>query len=1101
VAQSNRERVGRAVELLTQGLRPFIERELQAVHRDRWVEVANQSFDPAYRRKGANWDASALLKIMWDQWDMVFRKTLGRTERNLVAELRDTRNKWAHEDPFSPDDAYRALDSVQRLLQAISAPEAAEATRQKTELLRSSFEQDARKATRQATLTPAEGRPAAGYKPWREVITPHPDVASGRYQQAEFAADLGQVYRGEGTDEYRDPREFFRRTYITEGIRDLLAQAMERLTGKGGDPVVELQTNFGGGKTHSLLALYHLFSGVQSSELPGVESIVQEAGADRAPAAQRAVLVGTAISPGQPHRKQDGTEVRTLWGELAWQLGGKEGYELVAAADATATNPGEALNELLYLYSPCLILIDEWVAYARQLYGKEHLPAGSLDTHFSFTQALTEAARATPKALLVVSIPVSERLGASPSEEAVVTDIEIGGEGGRVALEGLKRWVGRMESPWRPATAEESFEIVRRRLFQSIESPQSFADRDAVVKAFGDFYRAQNQEFPQGCGEKAYERRLEAAYPVHPELFDRLYTDWSSLEQFQRTRGVLRLLAAVIHSLWERQDASLLIMPGSVPIDDPRVQSELTRYLPDNWRPIIEADVDGPSSLPLQLDRDNPNLGRYSSSRRVARTIYLGSAPTVRTAHRGLEDRNIKLGCVQPGESPAVFGDALRRLTDRATHLYVDGRRYWFSTQPSVTRLAQDRAIQYEDHEVWGEITRRLRAQRDRGDFAAVHVAPSSGGDVPDESEARLVILDPEHTHASKAGDSPAKALAAQILDQRGAGPRRYRNALVFLAPDHARLADLEQAVRSYKAWASIEAEREQLNLDAFQSRQAASKREESDRTVDQRMPETYCWAMIPVQPSPNGPPGWEEIRLTGQEGLATRASKKLRSEEYLITEFGAVRLRKELDDIPLWRGDHVGLRQLWEDFAQYLYLPRLRDSRILIEAVHQGISFINWEQDGFAYAEAWDEGGGRYRGLRAGEQSGVTMTTGSVIVKPDVARRQLEQERPVPTAEPPPREGEVVPTPAPGEGPGAEPEQLRRFHGSVSLDPVRLSRDVAEIADAVVQHLASLPKAEVELSLEIQAKLPEGAPDTVVRTVMENAKTLKFGEFGFERE
>src|SRR5439155_6794104 len=293
---------------------------------------------------------------------------------------------------------------------------------------------------------------------------------------------------------------------------------------------------------------------------------------------------------------------------------------------------------------------------------------------------------------------------------------------------------------------------------------------------------------------------------------------------------------------------------------------------------------------------------------------------------------------------------------------------------------------------------------------------------------------DPEHTHASKAGDSAARVLAAQILDQRGAGPRRYRNALAFLAPDHARLADLEQAVRSHKAWASIEAEREQLNLDAFQSRQAASKREESDRTVDQRMPETYCWAMIPVQPSPNGPMDWEEIRLTGQDGLATRASKKLRSEEYLITEFGAVRLRKELDGIPLWRGDHVGLRQLWEDFAQYLYLPRLRDSKVLLEAVQQGISFINWEQDAFAYAEAWEEGSTRYQGLRAGEHAGVTMTAESVIVKPDVARRQLEQERPIPMPEPGPGEGGVIPIPALGGEPEPEPELLRRFHGSVSL-------------------------------------------------------------------
>jgi hypothetical protein len=418
-----------------------------------------------------------------------------------------------------------------------------------------------------------------------------------------------------------------------------------------------------------------------------------------------------------------------------------------------------------------------------------------------------------------------------------------------------------------------------------------------------------------------------------------------------------------------------------------------------------------------------------------------------------------------------------------------------------VSRLAQDRAIQYEDHEVWDEITRRLRAQRDRGDFIAVHVAPTSSGDVPDESETRLVILGPEHTHASKAGDLAARALAGQILEQRGTGPRRYRNALAFLAPDRARLADLEQAVRSYKAWASIEAEREQLNLDAFQSRQAASKREEADRTVDQRMPEAYCWAMIPVQPSPSGPMDWEEVRLSGQDGLATRASRKLRSEEHLIVEFGAVRLRKELDDVPLWRGDHVGLRQLWEDFAQYLYLPRLRDSGVLIEAAQQGLSFINWEQDGFGYAEAWDEGSGRYRGLRGGESVGISMTAESVLVKPEVARRQLDQERPTPAPKEPPGEGEVAPTP--GEGLDAEPESElpRRFHGGVSLDPVRLSRDVAEIADAVVQHLASQPNAEVELSLEIQAKLPEGAPDNVVRTVTENAKTLKFREYGFESE
>ena len=332
------------------------------------------------------------------------------------------------------------------------------------------------------------------------------------------------------------------------------------------------------------------------------------------------------------------------------------GYALVADADRTGTSPGSALVDLFQRYSPCLVLIDEWVAYARQLYGVDGLPAGSFDAQFTFAQALAEAARAVEGALLVVSIPAS--------------DIEVGGEGGRAALERLKNVVGRMESSWRPASAEEGFEIVRRRLFDDLPA-EAAPSRDAVVKAFGNLYRSQKAEFPSGCSEGGYERRLTAAYPIHPELFDRLYGEWSTLDKFQRTRGVLRLMAAVIHELWERNDSSLLIMPATIPIDAPAVSSELTRYLEEGWTPVIESDIDGPNALPLRLDRENPNLGRYSATRRVSRTIYLGSAPTQQAANRGIDDRAIKLGCVQPGEAPATFGDALRRLTDQATYLYV----------------------------------------------------------------------------------------------------------------------------------------------------------------------------------------------------------------------------------------------------------------------------------------------------------------------------------------------------------------------------------------------------------------------------------------------
>lgn len=1088
MAVSNRERVGQALELLGKGLRSFFMREMHAAYGEKWDQEAAKTLTKG--DGGEFRDVQVLLKAMWDHWNGVFGKVLGQSERTLVSELRTDHNRWAHQESFSTDDAYRSLDSAYRLLTAVSAAdEAAEVDRLKQELLRVRFNEQARQVTKKAAIAPVEGQPAAGLKSWRQVVTPHEDVASGRYQRAEFAADLGQVLRGEGSSEYSDPKEFYERTFITDGLHQLLTLAVRRLSGSGGDPVIELQTNFGGGKTHSMLALYHLVSGAKTEDLAGIEPILREAEVSKPPPARRAVLVGTAISPGQPHEKADGTKVQTLWGELAWQLGGREGFGVVAEADRTRTSPGAGLVELLKKYAPCLILIDEWVAYARQLYSDDSLPGGSFDTQFTFAQALTEAVKGIPGTFLVVSIPAS--------------DTEIGGEGGKAALDRLKNAVGRIQSPWRPASAEESFEIVRRRLFQPITEGTDFADRDAVIKAFGNLYRSQAQEFPPESREKDYERRLEAAYPIHPELFDRLYGSWASLERFQRTRGVLRLMAAVIHTLWERQDSSLLIMPATVPVDSPSVQSELTRYLEDPWVPVIEKDVDGPHSLPLSLDRNNPNLGRYSACRRVARAIYMGSAPTLRTAHRGIEETSIKLGCVQPGESVAIFGDALRRLTDQATHLYVDGKRYWFSTQPSVTRLAQDRTERWEQDVVDEEIIRRIRLDRQRGDFGAVHVAPGSSADVPDDMEARLVVLDPDHPHAARSEASKARARAAEILERRGGTPRLYRNMLIFLAPDGARLEDLRQAVRSYLAWKSICDEHTELNLDAFQQGQAETKRSHADDSITQRIPEAYQWALVPAQLEPQGELEWEELRLQGQEPLAERASKKLRHEEYLITEFAASRLRMELDRIPLWRGDHVGLKQLWEDFAQYLYLPRLRDVSVLIGAIQGGLGLLTWEQDAFAYAEGWDEAEGRYRGLRAGEQGSVMVDGRSVLVRPEVARSQV-------VVEPGGGGGETSDGQAggetdtgggdtEGEADGAAP--LKRFHGTVSLDPLRLKRDIDQVADAIVQHLSGQLGASVEVTLEIQAELPNGASEEVVRTVTENAKTLKFNSHGFERD
>jgi predicted AAA+ superfamily ATPase len=1112
MAITNHERVGKAMDLLKNGLGPFVEREIRTLSDNEARSLVDRfaGDDRLITNKPLlQWDVSPLLKLMWDGWQQVFRKTLGHAERSLVSELRQYRNQWAHQQSFTGDDTYRTLDSAGRLLTAVSAPQADEIEKMKMELLRLRFDEQVRGEKRKSVGTAIESAATGNLKPWREVVTPHKDVASGRYQQAEFAADLWQVHLGEGTDEYRDPVEFFRRTYLTESLTGMLVGAVQRLTGNGGDPVVQLQTNFGGGKTHSMLALYHLFSGISPTELPGIDAVMQAAGASKLPPARRVVLVGNKISPGNPVTKPDGTVIRTLWGEMAWQLGGKAAFARIQADDEKATSPGDALRELFMEYGPCLILIDEWVAYARQLHDQSDLPAGGFETQFTFAQVLTESAKLVNNCLLVISLPASDTSG-SPHTQA--DDVEVGGQRGREALDRLRNVVGRVESSWRPASAEEGFEIVRRRLFEPLADPAQFKDRDVVARSFADFYRSNQSEFPPECRDANYEKRIKAAYPIHPEIFDRLYNDWSTLVKFQRTRGVLRLMAAVIHSLWEKGDKNPLILPANISIDDSRVQFELTRYLTDNWVPVIEKDVDGPNSLPLRLDGELPNLGKFAACRRVARVIYMGSAPLTKAAHRGLEDRQVKLGCLIPGESPAVFGDALRRLAGAATYLYQDGPRYWYSTQPTVTKLAEDRAEQLkrDSDKIAMELNRRLREDlRKTGDFSRIHPMPKSGQDVPDDLDARLVVLSVDHPY-SKEPENGAVTAATAIFESRGNTPRLFRNTLVFLAAGKTRLQDLDEAARKYLAWESILAEKEMLNLDPQQVKQAETQKTAANGAVTARLPETYQWLLVPVQATPQAPIEWSAFRLSGQDALAVRASKKLKNDELLITSFAATRLKMELDRIPLWRGNHVPIKQLVEDFARYPYLPRLKDAMVLINAIRDGLSLMTWTMDAFGFADSFDETEGRYRGLRGGQMVSLSDTAApGLLVKSEVVQKQRQKESQPPPASTSPTETKPEgssPSSSGSSGMPSDPTpptqtQPKRFHGAVILDPARVGRDASRIAEEVIAHLSGLVGAKVTVSLEVEAEIPAGVPDNIVRTVTENSRTLKFTSLGFEKD
>ena len=1107
MALSNRDRIGKALDQLRDGLLPYLSRELYQGLGTNWQDNL-----PPYANNLQ--DVSVLLGLFMEHWGAIFKRLLSQSDRAYVSELKEARNKWAHSEPFSSDDVDRYLDTAIRLCRNISAPEQAEAIRElREELQQVVFSERVRNRTRTRYQATTESQTQAGLVPWREVITPHPDVISGKYQQAEFAADLDQVRRGLGTPEYTDPIEFYRRTFITSGMRDLLRRSLQRLNGQGGDPVIELQTNFGGGKTHSMLSLYHLCSGTPLASLPGLDEVCKEVGIHSVPKASRAVLVGTAFSPAEASTKPDGTLVNTLWGELAYQLGGVEGYARIANSDQQRVAPGaQDLAELFRSTAPCLILVDEWVAYARNLVSNPNLPAGTFDSQVSFAQALTEAAKQVPNVLLLISVPQSTN--------------EIGGSDGEKALDGLRNVVNRIAYEWRPASGNEGFEIVRRRLFDTISTNEGGAARDAVVRAFSDQYANNKNEFPAETREPGYRDLLTAAYPIHPELFRRLYDDWSTLDRFQRTRGVLRLLAKTIEGLWNGNSKDLLIMPSSVPIDDADVKNELLRYLDNQWEPIISQDVDGPDSTPARLDSENPNFGRVSACKRVARSLYIGTAPDAETERPGIGDQRVKLACVMPGEPIATFGDALRRLGDRGRFIQQDGDRYWIDTRPNLNRTAEDYRESYlrQRQELNAELNTRLAKEASsRGEFAGLHAAPVDGSAVPDEPSTRLVLLAAEHTHRKGVEFSAARQWASACLQSKGNSPRQYANTLVFLAPDEDAIENLFQALADRRAWQRITDNALELNLSVAQKEQAIKKVEEATTAVASRIPETWCHLLIPYQqaPGPNGAQ-WDEKKLSSGKGsLGQRSSEKCEQEDLLFRSLGARRLRDDLNRFLWVDKPHVRVRDLVDWCRRYLYLPRVSTDQVILDALINPSAALSGEST-FHLADDFDEASGRYSGLRPQQASSTqpTSLTG-YIVKDDVALAQIEADRAKPFDPPPPGPGGgedrgtqkpytsegtggsgpgggvVAPPPPPPPPVPAKAQLPTRYVASVKLDPTRASLQMSAFVEEVMSHLQALPGAQIEMTLEVQVNAPGGIDEQTARIVLENSAALKVDKPG----
>jgi predicted AAA+ superfamily ATPase len=741
--------------------------------------------------------------------------------------------------------------------------------------------------------------------------------------------------------------------------------------------------------------------------------------------------------------------------------------------------------------------VDELVAYIRQFPNGQTLSGGSYDSNLSFVQALTEAMKLAPNAIMLASLPESE--------------VEAGSNREVASLQALEKTFGRLQALWKPVATEEALEIVRRRLFEPI---RDISARDAACRAFADAYVAEGAKLPSETQEARYFSRLVQAYPIHPEVFDRLYEDWTTLQSFQRTRGVLKLMAKVIYRLWKDQNPDMMILPGSLPLYDGNTRNELTYYLAPGWDAVMEKDIDGERAETTEPETKEPRFGAINAARRVARTIFLGSAASAAGTQkgvRGLDRARILLGCLQPGHASSTFSDALNRLADRLHYLNSSGdkaqdaTRFWFDTRANLRREMEDRKGRFSDqNEVRDKLADVLQKLNAAASFFEGGHIFTPHADVPDDGALRLVLLPPEKFY----GKQEPRIASDEVIDfVRNHGPKpRYRgNRLLFIAPDHGSLTRVRDCVRTALAWSSIveDVKAGRLNIDGLQERQAKKELDSSEDVLPRVARECYKWLLCPVQATPTDrQPTVEAFPLnTSGSALGAEIQRVCHDNELVISAWSPIHLRDTLKKL-YWKDgkDSVGAMAFWEDMQRYLYLPRLKGRNTLEQAITKGAGSKDFF--GTAYAQT----GNVFEGFKFGDAN-VQFDDTLLLIDPEAAKRYetnllaalksnpgvVAGVTPSPTEAP----GGLTPLQRPTLGAGSVPTagsgKAKTFYGSVEVNSATAKIRLVQLAEEIISNLASDSQAELKITVEINADFPNGASDQIKRAVSENAKSLGF--------
>jgi hypothetical protein len=768
---------------------------------------------------------------------------------------------------------------------------------------------------------------------WPDVVRPHDDILSGDLEMAVFAADLGAVVRDESSarEVYADPAAFFRATYLTSNMRDLLSDVLGALSGQGGDRVLQLRTPFGGGKTHSLLALYHLATARE--RLSGFEELraLPDPGAARV-----AVLSGVDLDPSSP-RRHDGVVARTLWGELAWQLGGVDLYAEVASQDERGHAPGkDVLVKLFSREEPTLLLLDEVLVYTEKAKAIRVGDSTLGSQVLLFLQALTEFVAAQPRAAMVYSLQKSV-LEAAGDDSLLIA---------------LDHLVTRVDAKREPVSGDEVMRVVQRRLFSDLGSDD---DRAETARGYADLLRryrrqlAETDEQRRDADAEAerFEQRVLRSYPFHPALLDLMHQRWTTLPTYQRTRGALQFLATVVYALWNSDAEKLpLIGSGDVLYGDEKVRGAFFAQVGDRegFTGVLERDLTGANAGVREVDRrlagDSHRLKRLRVGSRVASAVMLYSFGGRTDEEKGVLENEVIASLLAPDLDRNLLTTALADLREQLLFLHHTGRRYRFDKTPNLNQLLAAEVDKFT-HE---EVTAAVRAELEKriGSARSALLWPADGGRIPDrEPEFRVVYLDPSWAALSRA---EREARLRDMSEWRGGGvPRTYRNALAFALPGTEPLEFARQAARRSLGVASLVKQAKTLNIAGEQLSELKERGDAAARELSTTLDRAYELVLLPVaREGLEGPYGFEDVDLSARLGLGRylhdRMVEALAS--YVFETITAPKLAALLN---LGDGDGqrrvVSAEEVVDSAFSYLQFPKLWSAAPLRDAIAKGVT------------------------------------------------------------------------------------------------------------------------------------------------------------------